>query len=228
MKKMLLVNPDQHQTPPIFEDPEKTKTMSLDEDMKNILTRHDINDEEKVKLYESALNRYTVYRKKAELPSVSTPQPSQLGFVDDVVASAPKNLKGKAEQMARMVLKQMKWSPKGELIANDQPIVGSHIVDLVNDALRTRKTVNPIGLNTFVEKLSTINAPRELIGNTNIREALQRFNRLGEVAEHNIPPPPRRARRHEPDDIEDTPLDQAMRQLSKSRRKRVQRWLEYE
>ena len=49
---MLVVTPDAltRQTQ-VFEAPEKIKTLSLDEKMREILDRGDITDEEKVKLY---------------------------------------------------------------------------------------------------------------------------------------------------------------------------------
>ena len=76
MKKMLLVNPDAvyQQPSAIYEAPEKTKTLSLDADMKHILERSDITDEEKVKLYEEALNRYTVFRRKSMQTPTTSPK----------------------------------------------------------------------------------------------------------------------------------------------------------
>ena len=179
MKKMLVVNPDtMHRQTQLFEAPEKIKTVSLDEKMREILNRQDITDEEKVKFYEDALAQYTTYRRKAvglatPPPPPSSPQPASIPerrFVDDVVASVPKLVRGKAEQLAKVVLREMTWSPKGELIVNGQVLPGTHVVDLVGNAVRQRKSFRPAGRDAFIEGLSRINVPRELIGNREIWE----------------------------------------------------------
>ena len=45
------------------------------------------------------------------------------------------------------------------------PVPGSNIVDLVNDALRKRKSFQPVGLKTFARGLKDVNAPMDLVGN---------------------------------------------------------------
>ena len=182
MKKMMVVNPDvlTRQTQ-LFETPEKTKVLSLDGKMRDILERRDITDEEKVKLYEDALALYTTYRQKAlaPFPPPSLPQqppkPSipERQFIDDVITSVPRALRGKAEQLTKTVLREMTWSPKGELVVDGQVLPGTHIVDLINDAIRQRKKFRAAGRDTFVEGLTQMNVPRELIGNQELRERLE-------------------------------------------------------
>ena len=195
MKKMLVVNPDtMHRQTQLFEAPEKIKTVSLDEKMREILNRQDITDEEKVKFYEDALAQYTTYRRKAlgpmTSPPPSSPQPAPIPerrFVDDVVASVPKLVRGKAEQLAKVVLREMTWSPKGELIVNGQVLPGTHVVDLVGNAVRQRKSFRPAGRDAFLEELSRINVPRELIGNQEIWKRW--YPRIGtpDTPEHRTP-----------------------------------------
>ena len=232
MKKMLVVTPDvlTRQTQ-VFEAPEKIKTLSLDEKMREILDRGDITDEEKVKLYENALNLYTVYRRKAIGSSApSQPPVPALHHVDDVVASVPKALRGKAEQLARTVLREMKWSPRGELIVEGQVVPGSHIVDLVNDAMRFRKTFSPIGRNAFIEGLAQTNVPQELVGNREMWERLRRFNQTGKVEkeeEEEIP-----ASRKNEEEEDETPMNLPRSSLINRSRRRDQyakaaRWLHY-
>ena len=45
------------------------------------------------------------------------------------------------------------------------PVPGSNIVDLVNDALRKRKSLQPVGWKMFPRGLKDVNAPMDLIGN---------------------------------------------------------------
>ena len=56
------------------------------------------------------------------------------------------------------------WTTHDELIHEGVPIVGSNMVDIVNDMLRKRKT-DPSGWQPFARQLRTINLPMELIGN---------------------------------------------------------------
>ena len=230
------MNPDAvyQQPSAIFEAQEKTKTLSLDADMKHILERSDITDEEKVKLYEEALSRYTVFRRKSMQTPTTSPKTDEslMHFVDDIVTSAPKPLKGKAEQLARTVLKGLKWSPRGELIVNDLPMSGTHVIDLVNDAIRSRKSFNPRGRQQFVEAMSNINVPQNLIGNQNVWQALQAFNRMGEIPKHVVSPKrPRERQDDEDEDIEETPMRIPL--IDRERRRgqfdpsNVKRWLQY-
>ena len=140
--------------------------------MEEIIRRRDITDEEKVKLYEDTLAQFITYRNKVIHPVTTEHPPQPLipekQFIDDVLASVPKALRGKAEQLTRTVLREMTWSPKGELIVNGETFRGTHIVDLVNNAVRQRKSFRPEGRDKFLQELARLNIPRELIGNHEI------------------------------------------------------------
>ena len=45
------------------------------------------------------------------------------------------------------------------------PVSGSNIVDLVNDALKKRKSFQPVGWKIFARGLNDMIAPMDLIGN---------------------------------------------------------------
>ena len=57
---------------------------------------------------------------------------------------------------------------RGELIHEGVPVVGSNVVDLVNDLLRKRKT-DPTGWQPFARQLRAINLPMALVGNVSRR-----------------------------------------------------------
>ena len=50
------------------------------------------------------------------------------------------------------------WTARGELIHEGVPVVGSNVVDLVNDLLRKSKTA-PTGWQPFARQLRAINLP---------------------------------------------------------------------
>ena len=87
------------------------------------------------------------------------------GIEADVVNTVPKTMQVKARRLMEHLKRDIAWTARGELIHEGVPIVGSNVVDLVNDLLRERKT-DPIGWQPFARQLRAINLPMELIGNT--------------------------------------------------------------
>lgn len=145
---------------------------TLDKNMNDIINREDVPTDERLKLYDQALNRYLhvhdEFRPKPVVrpePVVQQQEPSD-PIENEVLASVPKTMKGKAE----LLLNKMKtspditWNAKGELKYKGETVHGSNVVDLVNDVLRKRKYFNPQGWETFGEALREANVPQDLIG----------------------------------------------------------------
>lgn len=146
---------------------------TLDKNMNDIINREDLPTDERLKLYDQALNRYLhvhdEFRPKPVTDSKPDPvvqqEPSD-PIANEVLASVPKTMKGKAE----LLLNKMKtspditWNEKGELKFKGETVHGSNVVDLVNDVLRKRKYFNPQGWETFGEALREANVPQDLIG----------------------------------------------------------------
>ena len=66
----------------------------------------------------------------------------------EVIKSVPKLYKTGARQLLDKIKENsdvLNWNEKGELMYENKPISGSHIVDLVNDILRHRKGFEPVG-----------------------------------------------------------------------------------
>lgn len=57
------------------------------------------------------------------------------------------------------------WDKYGVVTIDGVRILGSNIVDLVNEAMRSRKTTNPNGRQHFTTFLHSVKVPREFIGN---------------------------------------------------------------
>ena len=166
---------------------------SLDREMQLVLERTDIPNDEKAKLYQQTLQQYRAYSDKRKepvkisiIPSANTSSSdntlhldsegqdklvgsttSMDGVENDVMESVPKSLQKKA----KLLLSKMKqheevdWNDKGELMFHGKPLTGTHMVDLVNDVLRRRKTFTPRGWQQFAQVLSVMNVPQDLIGN---------------------------------------------------------------
>ena len=156
---------------------------ALDDEMKTILDRTDLDDETKVTLYNQLLQLYNVLADKRikEPLRVVTVNESEVasgsegavrapisGLEATVLATVPKTMKAKASRLMEHLKRDIEWTARGELIHEGVPVVGSNVVDLVNDLLRKRKTA-PTGWQPFARQLRAINLPMTLVGNVSRR-----------------------------------------------------------
>ena len=187
-KKMILVDPRMldslQKTPPVPEATSKSLS-EIDQAMRDVLDRDDMDDNNKADSYQQLLwrflKRFGQYRDKplgkveiSQTSPTSVTSPDEETIVQKtskvekrVLESVPKTMKRKAQ----LLLDHMKdntdasWNEKGELVYQGQTMEGTNMSDLVNDALRQRKkTEDPRGWQTFAEALKASNVPRELIG----------------------------------------------------------------
>ena len=59
----------------------------------------------------------------------------------------------------------IKWNQRGQIIVNDKVIEGSHLIDLLRDAMYPKTVHRPIGYETFYQALWALDAPRSLVAN---------------------------------------------------------------
>ena len=122
-------------------------------------------------MYEGALTTSLQFRKPktAEPTPVTFPKTT----LEDIVKSVPKAFKNKAEILAKMLMRELSWNDRNELIINGKPIPGSNILDLVNDVIRQRKSFHPEGREEFTEALRRLNIPQDLVGNRGLLDVLR-------------------------------------------------------
>ena len=196
-RKMALVDPrmlDTLRSPPPPPPPTDTlgkKVQALDDEMKTILDKKDIDERTKVTLYNQVLQRYNVLSDEhvKEPVRVVTVNESGTGagagvaegavgapatsaieaeIEADVVETVPKTMQAKARRLMEHLKRDIAWTARGELIHEGVPVAGSNVVDLVNDLLRKRKT-DPTGWQPFARQLRAMNQPMELVGNVTRR-----------------------------------------------------------
>ena len=185
-------------TPPV------TQTLkNLESQMGDILESKQLGDEEKAKLYNQVLQRYLTYydqRKGQPLhvklttpKTTETPKPVEnaesteeaspdnslpTAVEQEVMKSVPKIYKAGARQLLDKIKKHqdvLHWNDKGELLYENKPIPGSHVVDLVNDTLRHRKGFEPVGWSVFARGLARMNVPENLVRNPQRQSAIREF-----------------------------------------------------
>ena len=184
MKKFLLVPPST-QSSPLMQ-----KLSKLDEEMKGVLDRRDLDDFSKATAYSQVLGRYLGVKEQLDMPTpiplveetsmktqhrVSPSIPSSPIINSDRIKSDdihvtlfPKSLRNRALHLLNHIRKQqdMSWNERGDLVIDDKPIFGTHIVDLVDNVIRgNHKRPDPPGVDTFVQALQKSNVPQSLMGN---------------------------------------------------------------
>ena len=178
-------------TGPPVQDATSESIKEMDNQMRDVLERQDLNVADKASLYQQILVRYlTRYNQYKDRPlgSVTIKDPNlltrqqhghvaveesdaaeQVGSVEnDVLKSVPKTMMTKAERLLQRIKShpEVSWNSRGELEYQGQVIENSNLTDLVNDVLRKRRNVGePIGWKTFASALHHLNVPQDLVGN---------------------------------------------------------------
>ena len=93
-----------------------------------------------------------------------------------IIDTVPKKFREKVKLLLRNMHRnaspgKIVWDKNGVVSTDGAKIPNSNIVDLVNDAMRARKHVRPVGRGHFAKFLQQIEMPREFIGNAELIEA---------------------------------------------------------
>lgn len=94
---------------------------------------------------------------------------------EDIVSSVPKAYRVKANGIMKHLLRSgdVDYNEKLELVFKNQVISGTNITDLVNDAVRKRKTAPvPKGRTFFAKALASVHMPFEFIGNEDVKKLI--------------------------------------------------------
>jgi len=188
----------QEQTSPLV----KT-AVTLDEEMKSVMERPDLPDDEKATLYQQLLQRYLTYRDKRRTEPVtvrvlsspttvtntattdantdgkSPSTPVSSGKEDQSILEAfPKTMKARARQMLNVIKHKggdiIGYNDQGQLLYNKQVVPGSNVSDLIRDAMQKRQGFNPTGWQSFARGLARINAPEAAIRHPTRLSVIQR------------------------------------------------------
>ena len=94
-------------------------------------------------------------------------------------------MKRKAELLLGMIKNNnnLTWDEQGVMSYKGKRIHGSNIIDLINDAIRQRKGVEPRGWKTFSKALHESNIPQEVIGNTSRWKWMQKSHDMSDGEE---------------------------------------------
>ena len=100
---------------------------------------------------------------------------------EEFIKRLPKLYKSRARQLLDKIKQNrdvLHWNEKGELMYENKPISGSHVVDLVNDILRHRKGFEPVGWSVFARGLARMNVRENLVRNPQRQSAIREFKAI--------------------------------------------------
>ena len=191
-KKMALVDPrllENVRAKAPSNTPIASVLRDLDDEMRNILERTDMDVREKVALYNQVLGRYNDLddrrrqeplrvaitktsgeEKEAALDKAddeATTSPKRVPLESEIIDSVPKLMRKKARRLLDKIRtgSGVEWNDRGQLLINNAVVPGSNIVDLVNDVLRKRRHFEPVGWQPFGRGLKEMNVTMDLVGN---------------------------------------------------------------
>ena len=165
---MHLIDPkmmmQQGMTAPV--NPIHRSIITLVDDKKTVLDRHDLTDQEKVRKYSQILQRYLEYRDHLRTPSLSKVSQNVKEDEEEIIRTVPPKYRRKADHILKRTqhAPNMNWNEQGEFIHNGE-VKGSNIVHLVKDVVRHRKAFHPHGWQEFAWGLRQGNVSQDLIGN---------------------------------------------------------------
>lgn len=147
--------------------PVDTAVTQVDRKMQSILEDKSLTDYDKEKIFSQELAKYRSMRdQKPSPPAVMLPNTQVTD--NELMTSIPKMYKQKAAALLKYMQsdQDIKWDQHGQLNIGGKVISNSHIVDLLHDALRSRKKVaRAKGWRELSSYLKEKNIPKELIGN---------------------------------------------------------------
>ena len=169
------LNQKQQTVPPVIKVAAK-----LDDEITEILQKKNLEEYDKAKLYSNTLRKYLTTRENIDRPQTPpdtlnqllSEAPSKIYSDDAIIETVPKRFAKQGQQLLRHIKDKLTWSDDGVVSFRNKPIEGSNIVDLVNDALRSRKSFQPTGWREFAGALQQMNVPSNLIGNPNRKGVL--------------------------------------------------------
>jgi len=119
-------------------------------------------------------------------------------MIRNIIESVPKTYRYKAHTLLKYLLdapsSKIGWDKQGLVTINGAVVAGSNISDLINDAIRERKTVKAIGRAQFARLLYDIDIPPALIGNRSflhIGKIARRVKSIGLATVTSTPKTPR-------------------------------------
>ena len=167
---------------------EGKKVLDVDKEIKNVLTREDLSEDDKIRLYHQLIMKYRDVKEPEPVL-----EPTEV-IKDEWLENIDKHFNLQNKVKARNVLEwlrtkgDIKWNDKGEVEGDP----GSNILTLIDDITRSaprHKDIEPIGMTNFASKLKASNIPQYLISQHYQKYFRKRPHRLESPIAKRVPTP---------------------------------------
>ena len=130
MRRLVVLEPDVYQRLKEKQSTEKKIISDLDRQMQEILNS-DISEEEKVRLYNQALQKSLFFEKKPSELKVNQPTTEST-----ILKKFDRTKKPRAKKILEAIKenKSSGWDSQSRFVLDDQPVPGSNVIDLVSEA----------------------------------------------------------------------------------------------
>lgn len=169
----------------------------LDNEMYEILnSKYYDDDYKKMKDYLQVLTRYLHFKNGERNNSFKTRPHNIKNKVNKenlntytILESIPKSYASKAVQLLNLLEKndEIYWDESGVVTIRGNTVVDSNITELLNNALRNRKSISkPTGWEKFVEFVKEAQVPSNLLGNSEILNEKTKKTKKSESSQNTV------------------------------------------
>jgi len=140
---------------------EGKKVLDVDKEIKSVLSRDDLTQDDKIRLYHQLIMKYRDVKEPTIIEPTREETDEWLDNIDNHFGTQHRNRARNVLQWLR-TKSDVKWNEIGEV--DGQP--GSNILTLIDDITRPtprHKDIEPIGMTNFATKLKASNIPHYLI-----------------------------------------------------------------
>lgn len=182
-----------------------TAVSRLDNEMRTILQRTDISEDDKIKLYNNVLQRFLRLTRQNDSEkdllkliqspeafkqnTVETDPAPPLSSTDATTQEILEGVSSRYKKNASLLLNKMKqhqdilgWDNHGTIVYKGTRVPGTNIVDLVKGVSQHRSRTAkyyPKGWNEFMSAMAEMNVPTGLLGSNAIKEQLEQLKETG-------------------------------------------------
>ena len=107
---------------------------------------------------------------------ISSEHNRMMKSIEEIMESVPKSYRNHAHLLLKHLLRKappdkLSWDEHGIVTIDGNVVKDSNIADLINEAMRERKTVKAVGRNQFARLLRVLNIPSALVRNKSLLSA---------------------------------------------------------
>ena len=142
------------------------KMSRLDEEMKRILDRSDLDDKTKAHEYSQVLGQYLATKEQYSRPvPIPIAEPTPVPTINTQLF--PQNSRRKAEALLDFIKDTpgISWNDRRELVLDGKTLHSTNVVDLIDDLSRPLTKKEPRGIEPFVQALTEANVPTSYVAN---------------------------------------------------------------